>query len=92
MKLQTVNFFYYVENCTHCYFTRLNLKKWGHSNFAFQQFLAKLVQWTLDLRETDLRKKLDLRKIVDTTDFLVHKLFDLRKIFQGLMFDLRKKN
>ena len=23
---------------THCYFTRLNLKKWGHSNFAFQYF------------------------------------------------------
>ena len=26
-----------------------------------------------------------------TTDFLVHKLLDLRKIFKGLMFDLRKK-
>ena len=33
-----------------------------------------------------------LRKIVGTTDFLVHKLFDLRKIFLGLMFDLRKKH
>jgi len=29
----------------------------------------------------DLRKNLDLRKIVATTDFLVHKLFDLRNIF-----------
>ena len=40
-----------------------------------------LVQWNLDLRKPDLRKNLDLRKIVATTDFLVHKLFDLRKIF-----------
>ena len=40
-----------------------------------------LVQYTLDLRKPDLRKNLDLRKIVATTDFLVHKLFDLRKIF-----------
>ena len=48
------------------------------------------IQYTLDLRKPDLRKNLDLRKIVATTDFLVHKLFDLRKIFQGLMFDLRK--
>ena len=39
------------------------------------------VQYTLDLRKPDLRKNLDLRKIVGTTDFLVHKLFDLRKIF-----------
>ena len=44
------------------------------------------VQWNLDLRKPDLRKNLDLRKIVGTTDFLVHKLFDLRKIFKGLMF------
>ena len=50
------------------------------------------VQWNLDLRKPDLRKNLDLRKIVGTTDFLVHKLFDLRKIFLGLIFDLRKKN
>ena len=50
----------------------------------------KIVQYTLDLRKPDLRKNLDLRKIVATTDFLVHKLFDLRKIFSGLMFDLRK--
>ena len=40
-----------------------------------------LLQWNLDLRKPDLRKNLDLRKIVGTTDFLVHKLFDLRKIF-----------
>ena len=49
-----------------------------------------MVQYTLVLSKPDLRKNLDLRKIVATTDFLVHKLFDLGKIFQGLMFDLRK--
>ena len=49
------------------------------------------VQWNLDLRKPDLRKNIDLRKIVATTEFLVLKLFDLRKIFEGLMFDLRKK-
>ena len=44
--------------------------------------LLKIVlQWKLDLRKPDLRKNLDLRKIVGTTNFLVHKLFDLRKIF-----------
>ena len=47
----------------------------------FFQFVIKKVQWNLDLRKPDLRKNLDLRKIVGTTDFLVHKLFDLRKIF-----------
>ena len=49
-----------------------------------------MLQWNLDSRKPDLRKNLDLRKIVAATDFLVHKLFDLRKIFEGLMFDLRK--
>ena len=39
------------------------------------------LQWNLDLRKPDLRKNLDLRKIVGTTIFLVHKLFDLRKTF-----------
>jgi hypothetical protein len=43
--------------------------------------IAVLVQWNLDLRKPDLRKNLDLRRIVATTNFLVHKLFDLRKIF-----------
>ena len=28
----------WVTSFTHCYFTRLNLKKWGLSNFAFQSF------------------------------------------------------
>ena len=42
---------------------------------------AYLLQWNLALRKSDLRKNLDLRKIVGTTDFWVHKLFDLRKIF-----------
>ena len=41
------------------------------------------VQYTLDLRKPDLRKNLDLRKIDATTDFLVHKLFDFRKIFKA---------
>ena len=39
------------------------------------------VQMNLDLRNCDLRKNLDLRKIVATTDFLVNKMFDLRKVF-----------
>ena len=43
--------------------------------------IAVLVQWNLDLRKPDLRKNLDLRKFVATTDFLVHKVFDLSKIF-----------
>ena len=47
----------------------------GQKIYIFQ------VQYTLYLRKPDLRKNLDLRKIVATTDFLVHKLFDLRKIF-----------
>ena len=46
-----------------------------------QSYDILVVQWNLDLRKPDLRKNLDLRKIVGTTDFLVHKLFDLRKIF-----------
>ena len=49
-------------------------------------YLQKLLQWNLDLR------KPDLRKIAATTDLLVHKLFDLRKFFLELMFDLKKKN
>ena len=40
-----------------------------------------LLQYTLDLRKPDLRKTLDLRKIVGATNFLVHKFFDLGKIF-----------
>ena len=35
----------------------------------------------IDLRNCDLRKNLDLRKIVATTQILVHKLFDSRKVF-----------
>ena len=54
--------------CRHCY-------KQGTRE------ITNLVQYALDLRKPDLRKNLDLRKIVATTDFLVHKLFDLRKIF-----------
>ena len=44
-------------------------------------FLNFRIQWNLDLRKPDLRKNLDLRKIVGATDFLVNKLFDLTKIF-----------
>ena len=40
-----------------------------------------IIQYALDLRKPDLRKNLDLRKNVATTNFLVNKLFDLRKIF-----------
>ena len=42
---------------------------------------VSVVQINLNLKNCDLRKNLDLRKNVATTDFLVHKLFDLRKIF-----------
>ena len=43
--------------------------------------LLMFIQYALNLRKPDLRKNLELRKIVATTDFLIHKLFDLRKIF-----------
>ena len=43
--------------------------------------LSFKIQKNLDLGNCDLRKNLDFRKIVATTDFLVHKLFELRKIF-----------
>ena len=43
--------------------------------------LKNSLQINLDLRNCDLRKNLDLRKIVPKTKILVHKLFDLRKIF-----------
>ena len=49
---------------------------WGRSSLN-----TLYVQYTHDLRKPDLRKNLDLRKVVGATDFLVHKLFDLRKIF-----------
>ena len=48
---------------------------------AVTKAILSTVQYTLDLRKPDLRKNLDLRKIVGATNFLVHKLFDLRKIF-----------
>ena len=35
----------------------------------------------LDFKNCNLRKNLDLRKVVETTKILVHKLFDLRKVF-----------
>ena len=59
-----------------------NLSMLEAENDLFSYF-SVIVQWNLDLRKPDLRKNLDLRKIVGTTDFLVHKLFDLRKIFKA---------
>ena len=50
-------------------------------HFLFTTRILIVIQWNLDLRKPDLRKNLDLRKIVGTTNFLVQKLFDLRKIF-----------
>ena len=58
-----------------------NLKIKGMIVISISKVDETIVQWNLDLRKPDLRKNLDLRKIVGTTDFLVHKLFDLRKIF-----------
>ena len=52
-----------------------------YANLTYKVYILMLLQWNLDLRKPDLRKNLDLRKMVGTTDFLVHKLFDLRKIF-----------
>ncbi len=43
-----------------------------------------VVQWNLDLRTPNLRKNLNLRNIVGTTDFLVQKLFDLRMILDSI--------
>ena len=64
----------------HHKFLNFDEKKYPQ-NFYTTDFKISLVQWNLDLRKPDLRKNLDLRKIVGTNDFLVHKLFDLRKIF-----------
>ena len=60
--------------------SRANSKKYK-TNKVKKLALNSQLQWNLDLRKPDLRKNLNLRKIVGTTDFLVHKLFDLRKIF-----------
>ena len=53
------------------------LDKKLHSFFFKVQSSFSRVQMNLDLSICDLRK------IVATTDFLVHKLFDLRKIFKA---------
>ena len=55
----------------------------GLTNVWFFSTFLMAIQKNLDLRKRkcDLRKNLDLRKIVATTNFLVHKLFDLGKIF-----------
>ena len=49
-----------------------------------------MVQYTLVLSKPDLRKNLDLRKIVATTDFLVQWNLDLRKPDLRKNLDLRK--
>ena len=53
------------------------------NSFSIYGSNSSTIQWNLDLRKPDLKKNLDLRKIVGSTDFLVHKLFDLRKIFKA---------
>ncbi len=52
------------------YFFHSLVKKW-----------PEILQYCLELRKPDLRKNLDLRKIVETIDVLEQKLLDLRKIF-----------
>ena len=70
------------EQPNHTVFTRgLGYEMEFSSLYGKSYNYIYLVQWNLDLRKLDLRKNLDLGKIVGTTDFLVHKLFDLRKIF-----------
>ena len=60
----------------------LMTEKWAtEQSYIHIEITSYKIQYTLDLRKPDLRKNLDLRKIGATTDFLVHKLFDLRKIF-----------
>ena len=72
---------------TKCVFLRIHRRRMCENYFLI---FLRPIQYCIDLRKPDLRKNLNLRKIVAKTDFLVHKLFDLRKIFQGIMFDLRK--
>ena len=63
-----------------CLYSRFYGNFLGELNSKIMGTLIFIVQWKLDLRKPDLRKNLDLRKIVATTDFLVHKLFDLKNI------------
>ena len=68
-------FFKATAQCT------MGLYQFSRSNIIVLIVRIQMVQYTLDLRKPNLRKNLNLRKIVATTDFLVHKMFDLRKIF-----------
>ena len=61
------------------------------SKIAHNRPIFSVLQWNLNLRKSDLKKNLDLRKIVATTDFLIHKLFDLRKKFLRPNVQLKKK-
>ena len=63
----------------HDLFANENLEKSNFYTKSTLHFLSSLncqLQWNLDLRKPNLRKNLDLRKIIATTNFLVHKLFD----------------
>ena len=70
-----------------CLYSRFYGNFLGELNSKIMGTLIFIVQWKLDLKKPDLRKNLnlgknlDLRKIVATIDFLVHKLFDLKNIF-----------
>ena len=57
------------------------IPKTKRRKYGTNETLVILLQYALDLRKPDLRKNLNLRKNVATTDFLVHKLFDITKIF-----------
>ena len=49
-----------------------------------------MIKYCLDLRKPDLRKNLDLRKIVAKTDFLVHKFIDAN-LSAWVQFPYKKK-
>ena len=46
------------------------------NSFSIYGSNSSTIQWNLDLRKPDLRKNLDLRKIVATTNFLALMSFD----------------
>ena len=57
--------------------------------FAFSSVAMMLSFFLADTANNLLQRNLDLRKIVATSNFLVHKLFDSRKISQALKLNLR---
>ena len=60
----------------HFFWENLNKFLQVHNTCEAMQYLCSM-QMNFDLRNCDLRKNLDLRKIVATTKILVNKLFDL---------------